>query len=61
MQPINSENGFLQRFLADDSGATAIEYTVMAAGIALAIIVTVTAVGTTLVTTYYQSVADAFN
>ena len=35
----------LKEFIADESGATAIEYTIMAAGIALVIIVAVNAVG----------------
>jgi pilus assembly protein Flp/PilA len=36
------------RFAKDDSGATAIEYALIAAGIAVAIIVAVNALGTTL-------------
>jgi len=36
---------FYSQFLRDENGATAIEYTLMAAGIALAIIVAVNAVG----------------
>jgi len=35
-------------FCADDAGATAIEYALIASGIALAIIVAVNGVGTTL-------------
>jgi len=35
-------------FLKDDTGATAIEYGLVAAGISLAIIVVVNAIGTTL-------------
>jgi pilus assembly protein Flp/PilA len=35
-------------FLADESGATAIEYGLIAAGISLAIIAAVTTLGTTL-------------
>jgi pilus assembly protein Flp/PilA len=38
----------IKRFLSDDSGATAIEYALIAAGIALAIIVAVNTLGTTL-------------
>jgi pilus assembly protein Flp/PilA len=38
----------LKQFLLDDSGATAIEYALIAAGIALAIIVAVNTLGTTL-------------
>ena len=38
--------GTLRRFWADESGATAIEYGLIAAGIALAIIVAVNGLGT---------------
>ncbi len=47
-----------RRFLRDDSGATAIEYGLIASGIALAIIVAVQLVGTNLNTTF-GSVANA--
>jgi pilus assembly protein Flp/PilA len=40
------------RFLQDESGATAIEYGLIAAGIAVAIIVAVGSLGTTLNTTF---------
>ena len=39
----------ISRFLADESGATAIEYGLIAAGIALAIIEVIYALGTNLV------------
>ncbi len=39
-------------FLQDESGATAIEYGLIAAGIALAIIAAVNGVGTSLTTTF---------
>jgi len=39
-------------FLADDSGATAIEYGLIAAGIAVAIIAAVQSLGTSLNTTF---------
>jgi pilus assembly protein Flp/PilA len=42
----------LQRFLHDESGATAIEYGLIAAGIAVAIIAVVGAVGTGINTTF---------
>jgi pilus assembly protein Flp/PilA len=42
----------VMRFLADDTGATAIEYGLIAAGIAVAIIATVQALGTNLNTTF---------
>jgi pilus assembly protein Flp/PilA len=40
------------RFLLDDKGATAIEYGLIAAGISVAIIATVVALGTQLNTTF---------
>ena len=40
------------RFLADDNGATAIEYALIASGIALAIVAVVYSIGTTLNTTF---------
>ncbi len=42
----------VSRFLRDDSGATAIEYGLIAAGIAVAIIAAVQALGTALTTTF---------
>lgn len=42
----------LQRFYSDQSGATAIEYGLIAAGISVAIIATVQALGTNLNTTF---------
>ena len=48
------------RFLKDNTGATAIEYGLIAAGISIAIIATVFALGTELNTTY-SSVSTALN
>lgn len=48
----------LKSFLADESGATAIEYGLIAAGIALAIIEVIYALGTDLVAKL-QSLATA--
>jgi pilus assembly protein Flp/PilA len=42
----------LKAFLRDESGATAIEYSIIAGGIALAIIVTVKGIGPKLATTF---------
>jgi pilus assembly protein Flp/PilA len=39
---------FVSRFIEDESGATAIEYGLIAAGIAVAIIAAVNTLGTTL-------------
>ncbi len=49
---------YLNQFWNDQSGATAIEYGLIAAGIAVAIIATVQALGTNLNTTF-QSVSTA--
>jgi pilus assembly protein Flp/PilA len=43
---------FMLRFVKDESGATAIEYGLIAAGIAVAIIAVVQGVGTNLKTTF---------
>jgi pilus assembly protein Flp/PilA len=48
------------RFLKDNSGVTAIEYGLIAAGIAVVIIVAVQATGTALNTTF-NSVSGALN
>ena len=50
----------LKKFMKDESGATAIEYGLIAAGIAVAIIVVVRGVGTNLNKTF-QSVKDNLN
>jgi len=43
---------FISRFLSNESGATAIEYGLIAAGIAVVIIAAVQSIGTSLNTTY---------
>ena len=48
----------LQRFVRDESGATAIEYGLIAAGISVVIISAVGSVGTKL-TTVFTSIATA--
>lgn len=45
-------NKKLEQFLADQSGATSIEYALIAAGIALAIIAAVNSLGTKLANKY---------
>ena len=50
----------LQRFLKDESGATAIEYGLIAAGISVAIIAVVQGLGSKLNTTF-TSVQNALN
>jgi pilus assembly protein Flp/PilA len=43
---------YIRRFIRDEAGATAIEYGLIAAGIAVAIIAVVQGVGTNLNTTF---------
>jgi pilus assembly protein Flp/PilA len=43
---------FIRRFIRDEAGATAIEYGLIAAGIAVAIIAVVQGLGTNLNTTF---------
>ena len=49
----------LRQFLKNESGATSIEYAMIASGVAVAIAAVVMSVGTN-VTTMYQGVADGF-
>jgi pilus assembly protein Flp/PilA len=49
----------LRSFLADENGATAIEYGLIAAGIALAIVTVVTNTGSALLTNKFNSVSAA--
>ena len=53
-------NNLLARFVRDDSGATAIEYGLIAALIAVVIIGTLTAIGTSL-STKFNSVATSLH
>ena len=55
-----SMNNLLSRFVRDDSGATAIEYGLIAALIAVVIIGTLTAIGTNL-STKFTSVATSLH
>jgi len=50
----------LRGFLNDQEGATAIEYSLIAAGIAAAIIATVTSLGTST-NAMWQTISDAIN
>jgi pilus assembly protein Flp/PilA len=45
-------NGFIRRFVNDESGATAIEYGLIAAGISVAIIAVVNSLGSQLKSTF---------
>ena len=48
------------RFQRDESGATAIEYATVAAGVSVAIVGVVTNVGSTLKTTFYDKLTSLF-
>jgi pilus assembly protein Flp/PilA len=52
MSEANLLKHHIKKFLSDDSGATAIEYGLIAAGIALAIIAAVNGLGTNLNTVF---------
>jgi pilus assembly protein Flp/PilA len=47
----------IRRGLADDSGATAIEYALIASGIGAAVAATVFSFGSSLKTTFYDKIA----
>ena len=50
----------LRKLFADDSGSTAIEYAILAAGIAGVLVAVVMSIGTS-VNTMYTSVSNGFN
>ncbi len=50
----------LRRFLADENGTTAIEYAIVASGVALCVIATVQSLGSTLKSTFYDKLASLF-
>jgi len=49
----------LRKFLRDESGATAIEYALIAAGISVAIVTTVTNLGSIIKTALWDKVGNA--
>jgi pilus assembly protein Flp/PilA len=50
----------LRQFFRDDRGTTAIEYAIIATGVSVAIIGAVTAVGSALMTGYYDKLINLF-
>ena len=50
----------LRKLFADDTGSTAIEYAILAAGIAGVLVAVVMSIGTSL-NTMYTSVSNGFN
>ena len=59
MSVLRSFSKLVRRFRADQSGATAIEYGLIAAGIAVAIITTVFNLGTAIKTNLWDKVGNA--
>jgi pilus assembly protein Flp/PilA len=53
-------SGRSHRFMPDESGATAIEYALIACGVSIAIVTTVTSVGSTMMTIYYDKLLNMF-
>jgi pilus assembly protein Flp/PilA len=49
-----------RRFKRDESGATAIEYALIACGISIAIITAVTSIGSTMNQLYYDKLLNMF-
>lgn len=58
--PANIARSFV-RFMSDESGATAIEYAMIASGVAVAIAGTVWSLGTKIRTTLYDKISAALN
>ena len=52
---------WLRRFRGDERAATAIEYALIASGVAMAIITTVFGMGSNLQTNWYSKIASIFS
>lgn len=50
----------MSRFFRDDSGATAIEYAMVAAGIAMAVVTVINALGQNVKSSFFDKIAAAF-
>ena len=59
MSRVHSLGEFMRRFRVDQSGATAIEYGLIAAGISVAIVTTVYNLGTQVKTALWDKVGNA--
>jgi pilus assembly protein Flp/PilA len=59
MQKADSLMSTIRRFARDENGATAIEYAMIAAGIAVAVVATVTALGSS-VSAMFTTVKSAY-
>lgn len=53
--------GEMRRFGSDQSGTTAVEYALIAAGVGAFIAATVHGLGSTLKTAFYDKIGSAFN
>jgi pilus assembly protein Flp/PilA len=51
---------YLHRFTRNESGATAIEYALIACGVSIAIVTSVTTVGQTMMSIYYDKLLNLF-
>ena len=51
---------YLQRWLGDESGATAIEYALIASGVGACVAATVWSLGSALKTTFYDKLSGMF-
>ena len=58
MTVVRTVGRLLNRFRRQDDGATAIEYAMIAVGIAVAIVVTVNGVGQNLKTNFYEKASS---
>jgi pilus assembly protein Flp/PilA len=59
MSVVRSFSKLVRRFRADESGTTAIEYALIAAGIAVAIVTTVQSLGSQIKTALWDKVGNA--
>jgi len=59
MSGVSSFGELMRRFRADQRGATAIEYALIAAGIAVAIMTTVTSLGTAIKNNLWDKVGNS--
>jgi pilus assembly protein Flp/PilA len=50
----------LSRFIRDDGGATAIEYALIACGVSIAIVSSVTSLGNNMMTLFYDKLQNLF-
>jgi pilus assembly protein Flp/PilA len=51
----------VRRFAADETGATAIEYAMIASGVSIAIVGVVSTLGTSLKETFYDKIGSIFD